>query len=211
MKITKHGHACLEIELNGERLLIDPGFYTDSMGYLANVVAVVMTHFHDDHCFEEQIAAIKAKNPDVKLFGPKDVSDKLSGMDVMVVMHGDHHSVGDFQLDFCGDLHQVIHRSIPVCQNTGVMVNSKLYYPGDSYTFPESQPEILAIPTSAPWLRISDVIDFIEVIKPKKAFPTHNALLSEHGHKLQNSRVREFVEKHGGEFRYLEVGDSWDL
>lgn len=211
MKITKHGHACLEIEQASQRILIDPGFYTAQMGEVENVAAVVMTHFHDDHCFEAQIAAIKSMNPGLKLFGPQDVATKLQSFDVQVVRHGDHYEVAGFDLDFFGDLHQLIHRSIPVCQNTGVMVNRSLYYPGDSYTFPEYQPEILAIPTSAPWLRISDVIDFIEVIKPKRAFATHNALLSEPGHKLQNSRVKEFVEKHGGEFRYLEVGESWNL
>lgn len=211
MKITKHGHACLELELAGERMLIDPGFYTAPMENIQGVKAVIMTHFHDDHCFPEQIEAIKANNPSVRLFGPQDVADKLAGEKVEVVRHGDHHEVAGFSLDFVGDLHQLIHRSIPVCQNTGVMVNSQLYYPGDSYTFPETRPELLAVPTSAPWLRISDVIDFIEAIKPRRAFSTHNALLSEHGHKLQNSRVKEFVEKHGGEFRFLEVGESWVL
>lgn len=211
MKITKHGHACLELEIGGSKLLIDPGFYTAPMSGIENVAAVVMTHFHDDHCFQEQIDAIKVKNPAARLFGPQEVAAKLTSQSVEVVRHGDHHEVAEFSLDFVGDLHQVIHRSIPVCQNTAVMVNSSLYYPGDSYTFPETQPEILAVPTSAPWLRISDVIDFLEVIKPKRAFSTHNALLSEQGNKLQNSRVKEFVEKHGGEFRYLEIGDCWEL
>ncbi len=211
MKITKHGHACLEIESQGKRLLIDPGSYTQAMAQTKDLVGVVMTHFHDDHCFPEQISEIVLAHPGVRLFGPEDVVQKLSGFDVTRVMHGDHFELAGFEIDFYGDLHQIIHRSIPVCQNVGVMVNSTLYYPGDSYTFPEVTPKILAVPTSAPWLRISDVIDFVEQIKPSMAFPTHNALLSEAGHKLQNSRVAEFVQKHGGEFRYLEVGQSWDL
>ena len=70
---------------------------------------------------------------------------------------------------------------------------------------------MLACPTSAPWLRISDVIDFLDLVRPSKCFPTHNALLSEQGHALQNSRVQQIVEKHGGEFRYLLPGESWDL
>jgi hypothetical protein len=91
------------------------------------------------------------------------------------------------------------------------MINSQLYYPGDSYTFPEQTVEILACPTSAPWLRISDVMDFLDLVRPKKCFATHNALLSEQGHALQNNRVQQVVEKHGGEFRYLNVGESWQL
>jgi hypothetical protein len=105
----------------------------------------------------------------------------------------------------------VIHRSIPLVQNVGLMVNSSLYYPGDSYTIPEQSVEILACPSSAPWLRISDVIDFLDQVRPANCFSTHNALLSEQGHKLQNGRIKEVVEKHGGTFRYLADGDSWEL
>jgi hypothetical protein len=69
----------------------------------------------------------------------------------------------------------------------------------------------LACPSSAPWLKIGDVIDFVTAVKPRRSFPTHNALLSEHGHKLQNSRIQELTESFGGEFRYLEMGQSWEL
>lgn len=211
MRITKHGHACLEIEQSGARVLIDPGMYTESMDHLEQVQAIVITHLHDDHCYEKQVESIIDVNPNAKIFGTSEVAKKLAGFQVTVVHHGDSHQVGEFELEFSGDLHQVIHRSIPLCQNTAVTVNRTLFYPGDSYTQPEFQPEVVAIPSSAPWLRISDVIDYIEAIKPQRAFATHNALLSEHGHKLQNSRIQEFVAKNGGEFRFLEVGDSWDL
>ena len=49
MKITKHGHACLELELAGKKALIDPGFYTEDVSGLKDVVALVITHSHDDH------------------------------------------------------------------------------------------------------------------------------------------------------------------
>jgi L-ascorbate metabolism protein UlaG (beta-lactamase superfamily) len=60
MKLTKHGHACLELELDGARVLVDPGFYSEPMGHVQNVVAIVITHQHDDHCFEDQLDAIIA-------------------------------------------------------------------------------------------------------------------------------------------------------
>ena len=210
MKIEKHGHACLVLTQGNNKLVIDPGSYTESMAGLSGVVAVVITHQHDDHCFSAQVSAIKSSNPDAKIFGPLEVAEKLSDFEVVTVRHGDFHQVAEFRLEFYGDLHQEIHRSIPLVQNTGVLVNG-LYYPGDSYTQPEHRPEILAMPASAPWLRISDAIDYLEVLKPKRAFPTHNILLSEIGHKVQNGRIKEVVERHGGEFRFLEVGDSWEL
>lgn len=210
MKIQKHGHACLVLTEGKSRLVIDPGSYTESMAGLTDVVGIVITHQHDDHCFAEQVEAIRQSNPAVQIFGPLEVAQKLGDFDVTTVRHGDYHQLAEFKLEFFGDLHQEIHRSIPLIQNTGVLVNG-LYYPGDSYTQPEYQPEILAVPSSAPWLKISDVIDYLAAVKPKRAFPTHNILLSDIGHKVQNGRIQATVESHGGEFRYLEVGQSWEL
>lgn len=210
MQITKYEHALLVIEEAGSQLVLDPGAYSP-LPELENVEAIVFTHLHDDHTFVPSVQSIVSQFPNVQLFGTQEVADKLADFAVQVVYHGDHYEVGPFGLDFYGDLHQVIHRSIPLVQNVGVMVNSTLYYPGDSYTFPEQRVEVLACPSSAPWLRISDVIDFLNLIRPKRCFPTHNALLSEQGNALQNGRIKETVESHGGEFRYLLPTESWRL
>ncbi|MFM5904948.1 MAG: MBL fold metallo-hydrolase, partial [Micrococcales bacterium] len=122
--------------------------------------------------------------------------------------HGDYHVVGPFTLEFFGDLHQEIHRTIPLIQNCGVMVNDKLYYPGDSYTKPDRKVELLACPASAPWLKIGDVMDFIAEIKPARSFPTHNILLSEQGHALNNGRIKMVTEAGSGIFEYLLDGQS---
>jgi serine protease inhibitor len=127
------------------------------------------------------------------------------------VYHGDFHQVEGFSFEFFGDMHQIIHQSIPLIQNTGVMVNDALYYPGDSYTTPEKKVKVLACPTSAPWLKIGDVMDFISAVRPEKSFATHNALLSERGHELNNARVKQVTEEYGGSFTYLKVGDSLEI
>lgn len=208
MKITKFEHAFLQIELSAQQLLIDPGVYSPTLPKLENVVGVVLTHLHDDHSYLPHIAAIKQRFPNARIFGPAEVATKLGEIDCEVVMHGSHIEVGEFGLDFFGDLHQEIHGSIPLVQNVGVLVNSKLYYPGDSYTQCEYPFELLACPSAAPWMKISDLIDYLEAVKPKRAFATHNAILSEHGHALQNNRIKEIVTKHGGEFSYLLVSES---
>jgi L-ascorbate metabolism protein UlaG (beta-lactamase superfamily) len=208
MKITKHGHACLEVQIDSETLVIDPGSYTEELQGLKNVVAVVITHKHDDHCDEAKIAKIKQANPEVQIFGTSEVAERLKGMDVKTVYHGDYYEAGGFKLEFFGDMHQIIHQSIPLIQNTAVLVNGELYYAGDSYTPPDVKVKVLACPTSAPWLKIGDVMDYIKDVKPAICFPTHNALLSQLGHDLNNSRVKLVTEENGGEFKYLEVGQS---
>jgi L-ascorbate metabolism protein UlaG (beta-lactamase superfamily) len=211
MKITKHGHACLEVEIDSQTLIIDPGSYTEELTSLGTVVALVITHKHDDHCDEAKIAKIKKDNPTVQIFGTSEVAARLSGMDVTTVYHGDYYEVGSFRLEFFGDMHQIIHQSIPLIQNTAVLVNGDLYYAGDSYTQPDVKVKALACPTSAPWLKIGDVMDYIQEIKPATCFPTHNALLSQLGHDLNNSRVKQVTEEHGGKFVYLEAGQSLEL
>ncbi len=211
MRITKYEHACLVIEEQGQELVIDPGMYSEKLPELTNVVALTLSHIHDDHSFRPHVERLLERFPLIKVFGTQEVAEKLEGLAVTVVYHGDRHEVGPFILDFFGYFHQEIHRSMALVQNFGLMVNSELYYPGDSYTIPEVQVGTLACPSSAPWLRIGDVIDFLSEVRPRRSFPTHNALLSEHGHQLQNARIRELTESLGGEFRYLEVGQSWEL
>jgi L-ascorbate metabolism protein UlaG (beta-lactamase superfamily) len=211
MKITKHGHACLEVLIESQTLIIDPGSYTEELTGLGTVVAVVITHKHDDHCDEAKIAKIKIDNPAVQIFGTSEVAVRLSGQEVTTVYHGDYYEVGSFRLEFYGDMHQIIHESIPLIQNTAVLVNGDLYYAGDSYTPPDVKVKALACPTSAPWLKIGDVMDYIKEVKPAICFPTHNALLSQMGHDLNNSRVRLVTEENGGEFKYLEVGQSLEI
>ncbi len=215
MKITKHGHACLELLEGGQRILIDPGFYTEPMGEVTDVLAVVITHKHDDHCYEQQLREILKTNPSAQIFGTDEVKARLAESmpeaKVAAVHHGDFYPVGGFTLEFFGDLHQEIHRSIPLIQNCGVMVNGKLYYPGDSYTQPDRPVEVLACPASAPWLKIGDVMDFVDAVKPARSFATHNALLSDLGHELNNGRIKLVTEQNGGSFEYLKVGDSLEV
>ena len=210
MRVTKHEHAFLQLELNGAQLLMDPGSYTTELPETKNVVAITLSHVHDDHSYLPHIQKLLSKYPKARVFGPSEVARKLSGVEVIRCHHGDRHEVSGFIIDFFGYHHQEIHRSIPLAENLGVKVNN-LYYPGDSYTIPETQVDVLACPSSAPWLRISDVIDFLTATKPRVCFPTHNSLLSEAGHALQNSRIQEFTERFGGRFSYLLPGDSIEI
>ena len=208
MKITKLGHACLILEEAGKKLVLDPGAYTEALNGIKDVVAVVITHAHDDHCFEAQLDALLATNPDLVIYGPPQVKTRLAKYNTVAVFHGDHYPVGPFTVEFFGDLHAEIHRSIPISENRGVLINDRLYYPGDSFTLPDRPVEVLAVPTSAPWLKISEVMDFVAAIQHKKSFATHNALLSDLGQNLPNGRIKVITEAQGGEFHYLLPSES---
>ena len=222
MRLVKHGHACLEIidESTGtdgsspSRLIIDPGNFAEDFPGIQNVRAVIITHMHDDHCHEPQLDRILAANPELVIYGTDEVCKRLAAVEggsrfrTVAIHHGDWYELGGFTLEFFGDLHAEIHRSIPLIQNCGVMVNDKLYYPGDSFTLPDRPVALLACPSSAPWLKIGEVMDFVAAVKPARSFPTHNIHLSDVGHGMNNGRIKAVTEAGGGVFEYLQVGDE---
>ena len=211
MKVTKLEHATLVLEKDGKTLIIDPGFYTREMTGYQNVVGIVITHNHDDHVHQDQIDRILKDNPDAVILGTQEVVERLSPRKATAVHHGDFYELGPFTAEFFGSMHIEIHRSIPLIQNCGVFINNALFYPGDNYVSPDRPVKYLACPASAPWLKIGDVMDYVDAIKPAHCFPTHNIHLSEQGHQLNNGRIQAVTESHGGKFNYYLPGESFEL
>ena len=212
MQVTKREHACLVIEKADARLVIDPGSYTLPVDDALGVVAVVITHEHGDHWTTEQIARILEKNPDARIFGPAGVATAVARADadfvVETVEHGVTIEVEPFTFEFFGSTHAVIHESIPVIDNVGVLVNGSVYYPGDSYTLPDRPVEVLAAPIGAPWLKVGDVMDFVIAVKPKSTIPVHEMVLSVIGKDLANRLVGMAAAQCGSEFTVLQPGES---
>jgi L-ascorbate metabolism protein UlaG (beta-lactamase superfamily) len=212
MKLTKLEHSALLLESTGQKLFIDPGSFTTPLTDTANAVAVVITHEHADHWTPEQLDRIIAMSPDVQIFGPAGVASAASGQNITIVSAGDTVEAGPFTLRFFGQKHAVIHESIPVIDNIGVLVNDELYYAGDSFTIPEGVAVgTLAVPAGAPWLKIGEVIDYVLAVKAKRTFPTHEMVLSRSGKDLSNARIKSATEQAGGEFFPLEPNESLDL
>ena len=217
MKLTKLEHAALILELSGKKLYIDPGSFTTALTGTAGAVAVVITHEHADHWTPEQLGRIVEMNSDLRIFAPAGVAravaaSNLDGVEITTVQAGDVIEVEPFTLRFFGTTHAVIHESIPVIDNVGVLVNDELYYAGDAFTIPEGiEVGTLAVPAAAPWMKISEAMDFVLALKPKRSFPTHEMLLSRAGKELSNARFENVTKLGGGEFFPLEPGDSLDL
>lgn len=208
MKITKYEHACLVVEEDSSRLVIDPGKFSNSLPKVEDVVAVVLTHVHFDHIDEKKVKQIITDNPGVKVFSTNEVAETFPDLKPVVVEPGSMHQIGPFTLAFFGGEHAVIHPSFPPTQNVGVLVNSNLYYPGDSFTLPGRPIKALAAPAAAPWLKISEAMDFISEVKPELAFPTHDAILSDEGKQVADSMLEPFAEKVETTYQRLKTGQS---
>lgn len=210
MRITKLEHACLRLELEDRVLIIDPGGFTLPLDDLQRVVAVVLTHEHPDHWTPAHLERIREFVPDVPVYAPAGAA--AAGADVIVVSPGDTVTAGPFTLTFHGGTHNVIHESIPVVDNVGVLVNDVFYYPGDSYAVPRgADVRVLAAPLGGPWLKIGDAMDFVLAVKPRLAFGTHDMTLSRIGADMHRARLTWAAEQNGGEFVPLEPGESIDV
>ncbi len=211
MRVTKLEHATLKIEHAGSVLVIDPGVFTTPIVDQGSVVAIVLTHEHPDHWTPDQLTRLITRNPEAVIFGPQGVATAATDFEVDVVTAGDTREVGPFTLEFFGEKHAVIHESIPVPDNVGVLVNGTLFYPGDAFTVPAVEVDTLAAPAGAPWLKVGEAMDYVVAVAPKRAFPTHDMTLSVAGRNMHGDRLKSSVEKVGGEWFPLEPFEFIDI
>lgn len=204
MKITKYEHSCIEVKEGNNRLIIDPGIFSKSFTDFLSIDAVVITHEHQDHFDPEKVKKIIKNNPDVQIITTSQVADTLKSKSVQIAKLDKEYIVGKQKLKFFGEKHELFTD----VENIAVLVNEKFYHPGDSYTLPDVQVEILSAPASAPWLRITEASKFISDIGPKIAFPSHNALLSEIGESIHYRILSNATKAAKIDWKVLKPGES---
>jgi L-ascorbate metabolism protein UlaG (beta-lactamase superfamily) len=125
-----------------------------------------VTHEHVDHVDADRVAALGV--PVYAPFGPYNA-----------VKPGDRLEFGDSRIDVVGGEHAVIHRDIPVITNVGYVVDDgAFYHPGDSFFVPVRPVDVLALPTSGPWLKLGEAVDYLRAVKPRTAGPIHEGALA---------------------------------
>ena len=206
MKITKLGHCCLLIETKGKRVLTDPGSYTvEAHSRLENIDYILFTHEHQDHYHIESLKIILEKNPQAVIYSNSSVSELLDkeGIEHKMINHGDQVLLGEIAVLGIGEKHAEMHRSIPQSSNIGYFIDERLWYPGDAFTNPERPVEILALPVSGPWMKLSEAIDYALLLKPKKVFPVHDGTRFGSAHVIP----AKILEPEGIEFVVMVEGD----
>ncbi|CAN5144737.1 MBL fold metallo-hydrolase [soil metagenome] len=187
MKITKLGHCCLLIETKGKRILTDPGSYTvESHSLLKEIDYLLFTHEHQDHYHLESLKELLKNNLGMVVYSNSSVSELLSQEKIehTQVKDGDTLTIGNISLVGIGEKHAQMHSSIPLSDNLGFFIDEKLWYPGDAFTNPQRQVDILALPVSGPWMKIGEAIDYALTLKPRVAFPVHDGTRFGSAHNL---------------------------
>lgn len=210
MKVTKYAHACVVLEEQGNKVIIDPGNFTPDFGSVEQVAAVVITHVHPDHFDPEHVQMIIAANPGVVVFTTDEVAKAWGDPHATVVHAYEDHTAGAFSFRFFGELHAEIHHTVPRPENIGVLVNGSFYFPGDSFVLADRDVAVLAMPAAAPWLKIGEAMDFLEATKPQRCFPIHDALLSDVGHTSVNKWLSQAAETVQAAYTPLQPGESFE-
>jgi len=184
MKLTKHEHACVVLEKDGAKIVIDPGsFSSGAADIIAGADAILLTHEHYDHVNEAAIKEALAARPELRVYAPAGLASMFGGHQdqFSAVAAGDELTLGSFAVTVHGTQHAIIHPDIPPIANVGYLVDGSLYHPGDAYFVPEVPVSVLLLPTSGPWMKIGEAADYVRAVRPQQIIQIHEALLSDIG------------------------------
>jgi L-ascorbate metabolism protein UlaG (beta-lactamase superfamily) len=179
MTITKIGHCCLVITVGEVVVVTDPGVFTADEPFPQRVDLVVLSHEHSDHVHIASIRALRTQHPDLPIVTNSAVAKILSeaGIDRVTILEGTAAMVvAGVYLEAYDAPHAEIFEGVGQVQNTGYFITERLFYPGDAYGEPEKPVEILALPVGGPWCRMTDALHYALKIKPRSAFPVHDAI-----------------------------------
>jgi L-ascorbate metabolism protein UlaG (beta-lactamase superfamily) len=183
MKITKLGHCCLVLDVNGVKIITDPGSFTTTQDNETSVHILLITHEHGDHFHTQSVAAIVKNNPDIEVVCNKAVAALIQKENipckVSVVGDGENVTLHDVLIEGFGTEHAVIYKDSDMgkCENTGYLIADKFYFPGDNFHAPGKSIDVLALPVAGPWMKSAEAIDFAKLIKARIAFGVHDGMV----------------------------------
>ncbi|WP_406385029.1 MBL fold metallo-hydrolase [Streptomyces sp. NBC_01618] len=210
LTLTKKTHSCIRLEKDGRMLVIDPGGFSEQDAAVG-ADAILVTHEHPDHFDEGRLRAGLEADPAAEIWTLRSVAERLSAAfpgRVHTVGHGDTFSVAGFDVQVHGELHAVIHPDIPRITNIGFLVDGLLFHPGDALTVPDRPVDTLMLPVMAPWNKISEVIDYVREVKPRRAIDIHDALLTDLARPIYDNQIGSLG---GTDHGRLAPGDSTGL
>lgn len=139
-----------------------------------------------DHLDVDRLTAAVRRNPGLTVHTHIAVAEQLAqlGDAVVTVAAGDRFTAGGFPVEAVGGEHAEIYDGLPGVANVGFIIDGRVYHPGDALFAPEATVDTLLVPTSAPWLKLAEAIDFVRAVRPRRAHSIHDAMLSDLGEQI---------------------------
>lgn len=197
MQLTHFGHSCLLAEFGQTKILFDPGSFAHGFEGITGLSAILITHQHPDHVDVSRLPALLEGNPDAALYADAQTTAQL-GEPCRAVHVGDELAVGALRIRAVGGRHAVIHPEIPVIENISFLVGdgehrARLMHPGDALFVPEEPVDVLATPAAAPWMKISEAVDYLRAVAPQRAVPIHQGVVAPEARGIYYGRLTEMT------------------
>lgn len=210
MKVKKIGHCCLLIRTDTLTILTDPGAFSDGQDSITGIDLILITHEHADHLHLDSLKKILENNPQAKVITNRGVGNKLDEMMIPYsILEGrDQEEISGVSLEAFDCKHEEIFEELGQVQNTGYLIDDKLFYPGDSFCNPGKPVDVLALPVAGPWCKIPDAIRYALRVKPKKAFPVHDGMLQRDKIGSFHKIPEKVLTENGIDFIIMNGGDE---
>ncbi len=210
MHIKKIGHCCLVIDIDGKKIVTDPGMFSHAQDALTGIDAILITHEHQDHLHIPSVQALIKGNPEAVVVTNGSAGKQLEAAGIPFTLAEGRGTVEVKGISFkafdCR--HEEIYGEWGMVQNTAYMVADSLLVPGDAFFTPEIPVETLALPVAGPWCRLPDAIRYALAVNPKKAFPVHEAMITKETRGLIHSLPGQILKDAGIAFTPLNEGDE---
>lgn len=212
MRLFKYTHACIRLECDGRTLVIDPGIWAEDAAFVG-VDDVLITHEHFDHVDVARLTAAVAANPELRVYTHASVAVGLTGLGdaVVTVAPGEDFQAAGLPVRAVGGAHAEIYAGAPGIPNLGFLVDTgdgHLYHPGDALFVPAERVSTLLVPTSGPWLKLAEAIDFVRAVGPRRAYSIHDALFEERGLQIVDRWIGSNTE---AGYARIPIGEAVDL
>lgn len=206
MKITKLGHCCLVLEVDGVKIMTDPGSFTTAQNDVEEVNVIVITHEHQDHFHIESVKAMLTRNPSAVVVTNASVGALLQteGIASTRVGDGERTEVNGVAIEGFGKEHARMYEEMGNVENTAYMLADKFYFPGDNFHVCGKPVDVLALPVAGPWMKMADAIDFAKAIKPRVAFGVHDGMIQPFFRGFIGNALKMFVP----ETEYVALSDG---
>ncbi|OYN89809.1 MBL fold metallo-hydrolase [Parenemella sanctibonifatiensis] len=199
MKITHLGHAAVLVETDSDRILIDPGNFSQEWHGVTDLSAVLVTHQHPDHIDPDHVGALLQRNPDARVWTEPSVLQQVEVAELAdraePLAAGERRTLGGLTVTGVGGQHAVIHADLARIGNTGVLLQQEgeptFFHPGDMLDTTPAGVDVIAVPLHGPWAAMKEHIDFVRALGASHGFGIHEALLSERGWQLAFTRIAE--------------------
>ncbi|PFG17555.1 L-ascorbate metabolism protein UlaG (beta-lactamase superfamily) [Propionicimonas paludicola] len=210
MQLTHLGHSAVLVEVNGLRLLLDPGNFSPAWHGLTELDAILITHLHPDHVDPANVPALIAANPDARVLVEPSVIEVHHLERAEPITADTSISRGGVTVAAVGGLHAVIHRDIPQIGNVGMVISAEgeptFFHPGDSLAAVPSGVDVLGVPAYGPWAAMKETVDFARAVAAPQGFLIHEGLLSERGWGLIFGRIGDMTPTQPVDLR---AGQPW--